>query len=745
MAAWSVRNTPFRPGASDLLALLREHAIPTSIVSGGLDFYIHPILRNAGIDLPVYSDVLRVEPPNGLQLSHPYGHPTCRLCGICKAQTVVGRGDDGRRSVFCGDGSTDKYAAEVADIVFARRRLKGYCETSGIPHYAFEEFGPVTQQLRRWIEREEPLPPPAGSDSPIPPARSRAPGSRPHEPARSAPRAVGSPPRGPSTSSIRALGRAVDDATQGFPDRGPFRHRPPRVHGGHGMTAPPHGGRLVHRELSEADRARRDAELADLPKLRPAIDDLYDVQQIAVGSYSPLEGFMDRATLERVLTSTRLPNDLPWSMPILLTPPGPENAKTIAALTAGDDAAILDDKGRLIAMLHLEEKFTPDRTAWAKQTYGTTEVQHPNVADIQATGDVALAGKVDLVRRLDLPTGSDEMTPSDTRALFVARGWNRVAAYQCRNPPHTAHEYLQRLTLERQDVDALLIHPVVGRLKKGDYRPGRDPRGVPGARQVVLPYRIASTSRRSPSRCATPVRGRRSSSRSCGRTSAAPRTSSAGPGGGRQVLRPVRAATGFFDEFRDRDRRALLRRGVAVPEVRLDGDAEDVPASGVGPGRHEPDSDPQGAQRGRPPPGGDPPSRGRRDPPAAERHPGLGRTGGWVAPIPLLGEPAQPVELAEDPLGRLRRCRGPGVDDDLRVLGRLVRVVDPRHLVDLPGPGLLVESLDVPLLAQFERGADVDLDEAPDLADRAFAREERYGLISATTGMTPLRARTFAT
>jgi sulfate adenylyltransferase len=237
------------------------------------------------------------------------------------------------------------------------------------------------------------------------------------------------------------------------------------------MTAPPHGGRLVHRELSEADRARRDAELADLPKLRPAIDDLYDVQQIAVGSYSPLEGFMDRATLERVLTSTRLPNDLPWSMPILLTPPGPENAKTIAALTAGDDAAILDDKDRRIAVIHLEEKFTPDRTAWAKQTYGTTEVQHPNVADIQATGDVALAGKVDLVRRLDLPTGSDEMTPSDTRALFVARGWNRVAAYQCRNPPHTAHEYLQRLTLERQDVDALLIHPVVGRLKKGDYRP----------------------------------------------------------------------------------------------------------------------------------------------------------------------------------------------------------------------------------------------------------------------------------
>jgi sulfate adenylyltransferase len=237
------------------------------------------------------------------------------------------------------------------------------------------------------------------------------------------------------------------------------------------VTVPAHGGRLIHRELNEGERTRRDAEVADLPKLRPVLDDLYDVQQIAVGAYSPLEGFMDRTTFERVLSNGRLPNDLPWSMPIVLTPPGEENAKTIAALQPGEEAAILDDQGRLFAILHLEEKFSPDRKAWAQSTYGTTDVQHPNVADIQATGDVALAGKIDLVRRLELPTGADEMTPDQTRALFVANGWKRVAAYQCRNPPHTAHEYLQRLTLERQDVDALLIHPVVGRLKKGDYRP----------------------------------------------------------------------------------------------------------------------------------------------------------------------------------------------------------------------------------------------------------------------------------
>jgi 2-hydroxy-3-keto-5-methylthiopentenyl-1-phosphate phosphatase len=160
MASWAVANTPFRRGAKELLDLLKKHEVPTSIVSGGLDFYIGPILKKAGIDLPVYSDALTFRPPSSLVLSHPFGHATCRLCGICKAQTVRDTYADTRRSVFAGDGSTDKYAAEVADIVFARRRLKTYCEQSGIPHYPFEDFAPVTEQLRAWFDGEEPLPAP---------------------------------------------------------------------------------------------------------------------------------------------------------------------------------------------------------------------------------------------------------------------------------------------------------------------------------------------------------------------------------------------------------------------------------------------------------------------------------------------------------------------------------------------------------------------------------------------------------
>jgi sulfate adenylyltransferase len=237
------------------------------------------------------------------------------------------------------------------------------------------------------------------------------------------------------------------------------------------MTIAAHGGRLVDRQVGAREVERRDSELADLPKLRPFGDDVYDAEKLGTGAYSPLEGFMGSAELESVLRTSRLPNGLPWPMPILLTPSGTENEAVVRALRAGDAVALLDGKGAFFALLHVEEKFQPDKGRLAQATYGTTDPLHPNVGDLSTTGSTAVAGKIDLLRRLELPTGARELTPLETRAEFDRRGWHHVAAYQCRNPPHTAHEYIQRLTLEREDVDGLFIHPVVGRLKKGDYRP----------------------------------------------------------------------------------------------------------------------------------------------------------------------------------------------------------------------------------------------------------------------------------
>ncbi len=237
------------------------------------------------------------------------------------------------------------------------------------------------------------------------------------------------------------------------------------------MIPAPHGGRLVGRVASEAERNRRTAELADLPQAQVFVDQLYDAEKLALGAYSPLDGFMGPAAVASVLARGRLPNDLPWSIPIYCpVPQGPASAEA-AALKAGDDVALLDGQGRAVAILRIEEKFRLDRKALAVGTYGTDDPSHPNVADILRHGEEAWSGPVELLRRLDTVQGRPEPGPAELREEFQRLGWKTVAAYQCRNPPHTAHEYLQRLTLEREEVDGLLIHPVVGRLKKGDYRP----------------------------------------------------------------------------------------------------------------------------------------------------------------------------------------------------------------------------------------------------------------------------------
>ena len=225
------------------------------------------------------------------------------------------------------------------------------------------------------------------------------------------------------------------------------------------------------RLASPQERERRKSELSSLPKIHLFIDQQYDLEKIAIGAYSPLAGFMDSTTLSSVLSKGRLPDGLPWTLPILLAPSDPADRQALADVRTGDEVALLGPNDQVLGSMHIEDKFPLDRSEVARATYGTVDPKHPNVADLFAAGDTAIGGKVSLFHRLEAANRKPEMTPAETRALFTSKGWRNVAAYQCRNPPHTAHEYLQRVTLEREDVDGLFVHPVVGRLKKGDYRP----------------------------------------------------------------------------------------------------------------------------------------------------------------------------------------------------------------------------------------------------------------------------------
>lgn len=226
----------------------------------------------------------------------------------------------------------------------------------------------------------------------------------------------------------------------------------------------PHGGTLVDRVL----RARPDkAELEALPALRLDMNKQMDVEQIAIGTYSPLEGLMGEADFQSVLTEMRLANGVVWPLPIVLDVP----EEVADQLTIGERVALKDEQGEFIAILHLTEKYTFDRQQTSLQMYGTDDTRHPGVRMVNGMHPILLAGKIDLLRRRDSSTKAYELTPKQVRRLFDERGWVKVLGFHTRNVIHRGHEFIQLQAMEAENCDGMLVHPVIGKKKPGDFKP----------------------------------------------------------------------------------------------------------------------------------------------------------------------------------------------------------------------------------------------------------------------------------
>jgi ATP sulfurylase len=229
-----------------------------------------------------------------------------------------------------------------------------------------------------------------------------------------------------------------------------------------GLVAP-HGGRLVHRVLAGEALAEARARAAGLPAVPLDARAASDLELLAVGAFSPLEGFMGRADYRAVMEDMRLAGGLLWPLPVTLA----VRAEDARGLKEGGDVALRGPRGALLGILHLEEKHANDPRREARLVYGTEDSRHPGVAALAARGEVLLGGPVDLLARPPLPgPAAWRLDPAATRAAFQARGWRRVTAFQTRNPIHRSHEYIQKCALEF--TDGLLIHPLVGATKGDD-------------------------------------------------------------------------------------------------------------------------------------------------------------------------------------------------------------------------------------------------------------------------------------
>lgn len=233
------------------------------------------------------------------------------------------------------------------------------------------------------------------------------------------------------------------------------------------MIPEPYGGRLVN--LLRPAGAGED--FSSMQSIVLNEEESYDAEKLGTGAYSPLEGFTSSGEFESITSRTMLENGLPWSMPVVLAPSGSENEAAVGNIRAGDEILLVDFTGKPLATMSVSEKYALRKDVFARSVYGTTDSAHPNVEEIGQMGPTALSGGIRLLRRLESPFSRYELTPAESREQFSRKGWKSVAAYQARNPPHLAHEYIQRITLERDDVDGIFIQPVVGKLKRGDYRP----------------------------------------------------------------------------------------------------------------------------------------------------------------------------------------------------------------------------------------------------------------------------------
>lgn len=224
----------------------------------------------------------------------------------------------------------------------------------------------------------------------------------------------------------------------------------------------PHGGKLVDRILHDHPHEQH---LRSLQKIQINESQQMDVEQIAVGAYSPLEGFMGNEDLQCVLDNMKLANGIVWPIPIVCD----VTEKEAERISVGEPIALVDHHNEIMALLYVEEKFRYSKSEMAKKVFGTESRDHPGVKMVEEMKPMLLSGKIDLLRRKKADFKGYEFTPRQVRRVFEERGWAKVVGFHTRNVIHRSHEFIQLKALQEGNCDGLFVHPIIGRKKRGDF------------------------------------------------------------------------------------------------------------------------------------------------------------------------------------------------------------------------------------------------------------------------------------
>jgi len=218
----------------------------------------------------------------------------------------------------------------------------------------------------------------------------------------------------------------------------------------------PHGGKLINR-INKVDSE-------GLFSVSVSADLANDVENIADGIFSPLEGFLGKQDFESVITKGRLANDIAWTIPTVLD----VDNETGSKMKDAGDVLLKNPDGLGFAVLHVDEVYNFDKEKTATGVYGTTDTSHPGVAKTMTMKDQLVSGKIDYIKRPEeTEIRKYRMTPTQTREAFQQAGWKTIVAFQTRNPPHVAHEMLQKTSITTRD--GVFVNPIIGKKKSGDF------------------------------------------------------------------------------------------------------------------------------------------------------------------------------------------------------------------------------------------------------------------------------------
>jgi sulfate adenylyltransferase len=229
---------------------------------------------------------------------------------------------------------------------------------------------------------------------------------------------------------------------------------------------PPHGSESVKPLLlppaARAEECRRASTLRKVPLDSRAVSDVF---MLAMGAYTPLDGFMGHDDWRGACLDMKLTNGVFWPIPVTL----PVGIDIADGIHVDEEVALVDaDTGDVLAVMRIKEKYSIDKNFEAEHVYRTVDPKHPGVAKVLSQGDINLAGPVLALSEGEYPLKYADLyiRPAESRAMFLEKGWSQVAAFQTRNPMHRSHEYLVKIAVEV--LDGVFIHQVLGKLKEGD-------------------------------------------------------------------------------------------------------------------------------------------------------------------------------------------------------------------------------------------------------------------------------------